>query len=135
MQRVSLSRWNGPSASELRFNRAACVSMRANPSSSCRSVLRERCPKLSRAQGLSSLSELSTRTYGGLEPGAAQVAYLQSYGFIDFLARVRGESRLRDLCRRLVRTGDLSASLRRIFRSDLARLEASYFDALRGAAH
>jgi hypothetical protein len=90
-----------------------------------------------RARGgrLFGLSDLSMPSLGALGPRAAQLAYLESYGFIDFLARERGERRLRDLCRQLVRTGDLADSLRRIFRGDLARLEASFLTALRGAAY
>ncbi len=84
---------------------------------------------------LFSLSELGAPSLGRLAPGAAQLAYLESYGFIDFLARQRGERRLRDLCRRLVRTGDLDDSLRRIFRSNLAQLETSFRNVLSGTAY
>jgi hypothetical protein len=82
-----------------------------------------------------SLSDLSAPSLGGFGPGAAQLAYLESYAFIDFLARVRGERRLRDLCRQFIRTGDLDDSLRRIFKDDLAGLEASFRGAIRGAAY
>ncbi|MCH7867223.1 MAG: hypothetical protein IH881_05955 [Myxococcales bacterium] len=88
-----------------------------------------------RAGQLFALSDLSSANLGALGPQAASLAYLESYGFVDFLAQLRGERRLRDLCRRLIRTGDLNDSLRRIFRSDLAALEASFFDALRGTAY
>ncbi len=84
---------------------------------------------------LFALSALGAPSLGGLGPTAAQLAYLESYGFIDFLARERGERRLRDLCRQLVRTGDLDDSLRRIFRDDHAGLEASFRAALRGAVY
>ena len=84
---------------------------------------------------LFTLSDLSAPSLGGFGPGAAQFAYLESYGFIDFLAKERGERRLRDLCRQLVRTGDLDDSLRRIFRDDLAGLEVSFRNALRGAVY
>lgn len=84
---------------------------------------------------LFALSDLSSATLGALGPRAAHLAYLESYGFIDFLARQRGERRLRDLCRRLVRTGSLDDSLRRIFRSDLSGLEASFRDSLRSSAY
>lgn len=81
------------------------------------------------------LADLSAPSLGGLGPAAAQLAYLESYGFIDFLARERGDRRLRDLCRQLVRTGDLDDSLRRVFRDDLAGLETSFRKALRGAVY
>lgn len=84
---------------------------------------------------LFSLSDLSARSLGAFGPGAAQLAYLESYGFIDFLVQQRGERRLRDLCRRLIRTGNLDDSLRRIFRSDLGALQASFFAGLQGRAY
>jgi hypothetical protein len=81
---------------------------------------------------LFSLSELSAPSLAALGPDEAHLAYLESYGFIDFLVQQRGERRLRDLCRRLVRTGNLDDSLRRIFRKDLTALQASFFAALQG---
>ncbi|MGY8804501.1 MAG: peptidase MA family metallohydrolase [bacterium] len=80
---------------------------------------------------LFSLSELSGTNLAYLGPNAAGVAYLESYGFINYLVRERGEPRLRDLCRQLIRTGDLLDSLRRIYRSDLQKLEDGYMTALR----
>jgi len=84
---------------------------------------------------LFSLGELSTAALGHLGPTAAQLAYLQSYAFIDYLVRERGAKRLRDLCRRVSRTGDLSDSLRRIYRGELPRLEADFVRALRGSTY
>ncbi len=88
-----------------------------------------------RSGGLFTLDELSTAALGHLGPRAAQLAYLQSYGFIDYLVRERGELRLRDLCRRVSRTGDLADTLRRIYRGELPRLEAGFLEALGGGAH
>ena len=76
--------------------------------------------------GLFSLAQLSAPSFGGFGPGEARLAYLQSYAFVDFLARHHGERRLRDLCRELVRTGQLERVVRRIYRADLARLETRF---------
>ena len=78
-----------------------------------------------------SLSELSGTNVAFLGSNAAGESYLESYGFINYLVRERGEPRLRDLCRQLIRTGDLLDSLRRIYRSDLQKLEDGYMTALR----
>jgi hypothetical protein len=88
-----------------------------------------------RAEKLFSLHDLSAPNLAGFGPHAARLAYLESYGFIDFLTQLRGERRLRDLCKRFIRTGNLDDSLRRIFRSDLKDLEASFFEGLRGTAY
>lgn len=85
--------------------------------------------------GLFSLADLSTRALGHLGPRDAQLAYLQSHAFVDYLVRARGEQRLRDLCRRVARTGDLADALRRIYRADLAKLEQDFLDALRRGSY
>lgn len=81
-----------------------------------------------------SLSDLSASNLAYLGPNAAGLAYLESYGFIDYLVRERGELRLRDLCRQLIRTGDLRDAIRRIFKSDLTELEVAYLGFLRGTS-
>jgi len=88
-----------------------------------------------RSGELYSLVELSSPNLGFLGPNAAALAYLQSYGFIDYLAHARGERRLRDLCRQLVRTGELGDALRRIYRGDIEKLELAYLEMLRGTPH
>ncbi len=84
---------------------------------------------------LFSLAQLSTRALGHLGPREAGLAYLQSRAFVDFLVRERGDKRLRDLCRRVARTGDLVDAIERIYRRDLARLEADFVDALRRGSY
>ena len=78
------------------------------------------------AQGLFTIDQLSARSFGRFGPQGARVAYLQSYGFVDFLARTRGERSLRELCRELMRTGDLRRSVRKTYRSDLGELDAAF---------
>ena len=80
-----------------------------------------------RRQGaLFSLGALSTPSFGHLGPEAARLAYLQSYGMVEFLASVGGERSLRELCDGLVRTRDLHRTLRRVYRNDLDELEAEF---------
>ncbi|MDP6979728.1 MAG: peptidase MA family metallohydrolase [Myxococcota bacterium] len=84
---------------------------------------------------LFSLAQLSSRALGHLAPRDAQLAYLQSHAFIDYLASVRGDRRLRDLCRRVARTGDLADAVRRIYRGDVSRLEEDFATALRRGSY
>ncbi len=73
-----------------------------------------------------SLGSLSTPSFGHLNQDAARIAYLQSYGMVEFLADQRGEGSLREFCERLIRTLDLERSLRQVFRADLQTLEAQF---------
>ena len=82
------------------------------------------------AGGLFALADLAGTHFGQLAPADAQLAYLQSYAFVEYLARIHGERALRELCQALLRTGDLERSVRRSFRSDLARLEARHREEL-----
>lgn len=72
------------------------------------------------------LDELSAQSFGGLEPNAAQLAYLESYAFFEHLARGHGERKLRELCRKFLRIRDLDRAFRTTFRADLTRLEAGF---------
>lgn len=84
-----------------------------------------------RAEGaLFSFEALSAPSFGRLSSKAAQLAYLQSYAFMEYLGRRYGESALRKLCVELVRTGDLGRTLKRVFRADLDRLEAGFLSDL-----
>lgn len=76
-------------------------------------------------------AELASGSFGHLGPEAAQVAYLQSYAFVDYLAGLSNERRLREWVRDFVRTGDLDRVTRRIYRADLAELEADHLDSRR----
>lgn len=80
-----------------------------------------------RRGGLYSLSELSLPAFGGFGPREARTAYLESYGFIAYLAHRYSEPRLREWLREIARTRDIERATRRTFRVDLAGLEAGYF--------
>jgi len=76
------------------------------------------------------LAALSTPSFGNFGEGSAQIAYLQSYAMVDFLARISGEGSLREICDGLIRTRDLDRTIRRVYRDDLGRLEERFFDQL-----
>jgi hypothetical protein len=75
---------------------------------------------------LFSLTSLSTPSFGHLNQNAAQLAYLQSYGMVEFLANQRGERSLREFCDRLIRTRNLTRSLQQVYRANLETLEARF---------
>ena len=79
---------------------------------------------------LYALDSLSAPSFVHLGQGAAQIAYLESYGMVAFLARQGGERSLRELCDGLLRTRDLHRTISRVYRTDLGRLEARFFDEL-----
>ena len=92
---------------------------------------------LSRASSsgsLFSLADLSTVSFGHLDSKTAPFAYLQSYGFFEYLARRHGEERLLELMDDYLRSGQLDRAFRRTFRADLSKLEARYADELASAA-
>ena len=75
---------------------------------------------------LPSLTSLSTPNFGHLQTNAAHLAYLQSYGMVEFLANQRGERSLREFCDRLMRTRNLERSIKQVYRADLQTLEARF---------
>jgi len=75
---------------------------------------------------LFSLAQMSQASFGQLGPNAAAAAYLQSYAFMDYLARQYGDNRIRNLVRELLRTGDLERSFRKVFRVPLPDLESRW---------
>lgn len=81
---------------------------------------------------LLSLAQLSQPSFSRMGPGTARVAYLQSFAFIDHLARRYGERRIRDLVREVMRTGDLDRVFRKTYRKGIAELEADWQTELRG---
>lgn len=87
--------------------------------------------RLAAGGSLMSLDALSVPAFGHLAPHAAQVAYLQSYALIDFLVRRHGEGRLAQFLDSLLRSRSLDRSLRRVYRLDRARLEASFLEEIR----
>jgi hypothetical protein len=72
------------------------------------------------------LAGLSAPSFAHLGPDAASLAYLQSYGMVEFLARQYGERKLRDFLQTLFRSRDLHRSLSRVYRADLASLETRF---------
>ena len=81
---------------------------------------------------LVSLAKLSTPSFGHLGPDAARLAYLQSYGMVEFLARRHGDRKLREFCHDLIRSRNLGRSLSRVYRSDLSTLESRFLEEFRG---
>jgi len=79
-----------------------------------------------RESRLFSLGQLSTPSFTGFGPDAAALAYLQSYGMLEFLSRISGERALRVLVEEIVRTRNLPRAFQRAFRSDLPELEAGF---------
>jgi hypothetical protein len=79
-----------------------------------------------KAGALFPLESLSVPSFAGFGPNAARVAYLQSYGMIEFLARRYGERKLREFSLGLVRSRNLERTLARVYRSDLEKLEAGF---------
>ncbi|MAI80611.1 MAG: hypothetical protein CL917_16840 [Deltaproteobacteria bacterium] len=79
---------------------------------------------------LFSLQELSAPAFGAFGPSAAQLAYLESYAFITYLAREYSEVRLREWIREMARTRNIERSSRRVFKVELSRLEERFIDEL-----
>jgi hypothetical protein len=79
---------------------------------------------------LFSLADLSAPNFGHLGPDGARLAYLQSYAFMEYLARSHGERRLRDVVSEYVRSGDLYRAFRRTYRADLEQLEQRHLGEL-----
>lgn len=80
------------------------------------------------------LEALSAPSFVGFDAPAARVAYLESYGFFEFLTRRDNERRLRDLCRELLRTGDLDRAFKAGYRAKVGELQAEYHSDLRRVA-
>jgi hypothetical protein len=88
---------------------------------------------LSQASSLGLLFAFSDLTSGGLghlQPESAQLAYLQSYGFFEYLARTHGDQKLLELLDDYLRNLHLDRAFRRTFRADIARLEARFAEEL-----
>jgi hypothetical protein len=72
------------------------------------------------------LAQLSSRSFGGFGQEAAQLAYLQSYAFIDYLSHEYGERSLRGLVATLLRKRDLSRAFETSYHRGLPELEAGF---------
>jgi len=81
---------------------------------------------------LFSLADLSVRSLGAFSPDAAALAYLQSYGFIDYLVQSHGKRRLVQFWTAVVRSGSLERASRRAYRKDLSGLEKDFHRSLGG---
>ena len=81
---------------------------------------------LARQGGLASLSALATPSFAGLDTRDAQVAYLQSYALIDYLARLEGERSLAGFLAELIQSRNLDRALHRVYRLDAATLEVRF---------
>jgi hypothetical protein len=80
---------------------------------------------------LFSLAQLSLPAFSRMGAERAQVAYVQSYAIVEWLARTWGERSLRRFYRELVRSYDVERSLQRVYRLDTRRLEQQFFEQLR----
>ncbi len=86
--------------------------------------------RVAQSGGLALLAELSQPAFGGLSPETAAIAYLESYAFVDFLARSGGERGLAELCAAVLQSGGVERGVRRAYRRDLAQLEQTFRRAL-----
>jgi hypothetical protein len=80
--------------------------------------------------GLFSLEELSAPSFQDFAGDAASLAYLQSYGMLEYMTRVSGERAVRELVLEVVRTRDLPRAIKRAFRASLPELEAGFLSEL-----
>ena len=95
---------------------------------------REFLSRASSSGTLFSLADLRSPSLAHLRPDAAQVAYLQSYGFFEYLARSHGEKKLLELLDDYLRNRHLDRAFQRTFRANLERLEERYAKELSGSA-
>jgi len=82
--------------------------------------------RIARSGGLPSLGALSPPAFGGLRPEAAAIAYLESYAFIDFLARTGGERDLATYVAAVLRTRSVERAAARVFRREQGELEQAF---------
>ena len=76
------------------------------------------------------LAELSGPSFGGLATPAASVAYLQSYGFIDYLVQQHGERDLVRFWSAVLRSRKLDRSAQRVDKRVLRGLEEALLRSL-----
>jgi len=85
---------------------------------------------LARGGELHSLASLAAPGFAGMGPRAAQIAYLQSYALIDYLARDRGERSIALFLAELIESRNLDRALRRVYRLDAQSLETGFVQEL-----
>ena len=78
--------------------------------------------QLARQGRLMSFWDLSEPSFSRMGPESARLAYLQSYAFIEFLARSHGDDSVRRLCKAVLRKRDLDRAFTTTFRADLEKL-------------
>ena len=91
---------------------------------------REALVQLAAQNALLPLAALSQPSFQRMDGQTASVAYLQSYGMVDYLVRSAGERSLPRFLDELVRTRDLDRALQRVYRLDLQTLEARFLGEL-----
>lgn len=77
-----------------------------------------------RSGGWLPIATLSEPSFAGLSPQAASLAYLQSYGMIEYLSRRFGERTLRELSAAVVRSRDVERALHRTVRMGVVGVDA-----------
>ncbi len=83
---------------------------------------------------LFALGQLSYESFSHLDGQAAQLAYLQSYAFIEFLVQEHGERSLRRLCSTLLRKRNLARAFELTYRRAVEDLEARFVSQYRDSA-
>ncbi len=86
-----------------------------------------------RQDALLPLAALSGPSFGGFGPEAAQLAYVQSHGFIDHLVQRYGERKLRAFWSAVLRSRSLERAARRVYRKSLEDLEVEFRASLRAS--
>ena len=76
------------------------------------------------------LDSLWLPSFARMGPQAAELAYLESYALVAYVASSSGDRALRDVCAEVVRTLDVERALRRSTRMGPAELEAGLLGAL-----
>jgi hypothetical protein len=87
---------------------------------------RQALARLGSQGALFTLWQLGDSSFAQLDGESAALAYLQSYAFIEYLARNHGDDSLRRLCDALLRKRDLGRAFESVYRSDLDELEARF---------
>ncbi len=72
------------------------------------------------------LRALSTPSLGHLDPNTARFAYLQSYAIFAWLANSHGDPAIERFASDLARSRNLDRTLRRVFRTDMRKLEQEF---------
>jgi len=81
---------------------------------------------LARQGQLAPLAALASPSFADLDRVSAQIAYLQSYALVDYLARLEGERSLGDFIAELIQSRNLDRALHRVYRLDGAALEERF---------